>query len=109
MKPASVEAHPRSDELDGAVVNVELLRYPQAAQRRRPVIEILGRPGDLGVDTEIIIRKLIEIAPVSPSMVTSGKGGNPRGRALRFVTVSRHVPLPPKLSREGMLEGDACG
>jgi ribonuclease R len=49
---------PRMDELDGAVVNVELLRYPKggAAPTGR-VIEILGRPGDLGVDTEIIIRK----------------------------------------------------
>jgi ribonuclease R len=49
---------PRLDELDGAVVNVELLRYPQAgAPATGRVIEILGRPGDLGVDTEIIIRK----------------------------------------------------
>jgi len=49
---------PRSDELDGAVVNVELLRYPQGgAAATGRVIEILGRPGDLGVDTEIIIRK----------------------------------------------------
>jgi len=49
---------PRIDELDGAVVNVELTRYPRggAAPTGR-VIEILGRPGDLGVDTEIIIRK----------------------------------------------------
>jgi ribonuclease R len=49
---------PRMAELDGAVVNVELLRYPKggAAPTGR-VIEILGRPGDLGVDTEIIIRK----------------------------------------------------
>jgi ribonuclease R len=49
---------PRLPELDGAVVNVELLRYPRggAAPTGR-VIEILGRPGDLGVDTEIIIRK----------------------------------------------------
>jgi len=41
---------PRLDELDGAVVNVELLRYPHggtAATGR--VIEILGRPGDVGV------------------------------------------------------------
>ena len=46
------------EELDGAVVNVELLRYPRggAAPTGR-VIEILGRPGDLGVDIEIIIRK----------------------------------------------------
>jgi ribonuclease R len=49
---------PRLPELDGAVVNVELLRYPRggAAPTGR-VIEILGRPGDLGVDIEIIIRK----------------------------------------------------
>jgi ribonuclease R len=46
------------EELDGAVVNVELVRYPKggAAPTGR-VIEILGRPGELGVDTEIIIRK----------------------------------------------------
>jgi ribonuclease R len=49
---------PRLAELDGAVVNVELTRYPRggAAPVGR-VIEILGRPGELGVDTEIIIRK----------------------------------------------------
>ena len=48
----------RLEELDGAVVNVELVRYPKggAAPTGR-VIEILGRPGELGVDTEIIIRK----------------------------------------------------
>ena len=48
----------RLDELDGAVVNVELLRFPRGgiAPVGR-VIEILGKPGDLGVDTEIIIRK----------------------------------------------------
>lgn len=49
---------PRLTELDGAVVNVELLRYPRGgAAATGRVIEILGRPGDLGVDTEIIIRK----------------------------------------------------
>jgi ribonuclease R len=49
---------PRLEELDGAVVNVEVVRYPRggmAATGR--VVEILGRPGELGVDTEIIIRK----------------------------------------------------
>ena len=55
---AKAKRHPHIPELDGAVVNVELLRYPRggAAPTGR-VIEILGRPGDLGVDTEIIIRK----------------------------------------------------
>jgi ribonuclease R len=49
---------PRMPELDGAVVNVELLRYPRGGTAPTGrVIEILGRPGELGVDTEIIIRK----------------------------------------------------
>ena len=45
-------------ELDGAVVNVEITRYPKGglAPAGR-VIEILGRPGEIGVDVEIIIRK----------------------------------------------------
>ena len=49
---------PQLPALDGAVVNVELVRYPRggAAPTGR-VIEIIGRPGDLGVDIEIIIRK----------------------------------------------------
>ncbi len=49
---------PHLDELDGAVVNVELVRYPRGgAPPTGRVIEILGRPGELGVDIEIIIRK----------------------------------------------------
>jgi ribonuclease R len=46
------------DVLDGSVVNVEVIRFPKggAAPTGR-VIEVLGRPGDLGVDIEIIIRK----------------------------------------------------
>ena len=48
----------RLPELDGAVVNVEITRFPRsgvAAAGR--IIEILGRPGDFGVDVEILIRK----------------------------------------------------
>ena len=48
----------RVPELDGAVVNVEITRFPRggvAAAGR--VIEILGRPGEFGVDVEILIRK----------------------------------------------------
>lgn len=49
---------PRMPELDGAVVNVELIRFPRhGAPPTGRVLEIVGRPGDLGVDTEIIIRK----------------------------------------------------
>jgi ribonuclease R len=48
----------RLPELDGAVVNVEITRFPKSglAPAGR-VVEILGRPGDIGVDTEIVIRK----------------------------------------------------
>ncbi|HYA96574.1 MAG TPA: RNB domain-containing ribonuclease [Methylomirabilota bacterium] len=49
---------PRLAELDGAVVNAEILRYPRgAAGATGRVIEIVGRPGEIGVDTEIVIRK----------------------------------------------------
>ncbi|HEY6903943.1 MAG TPA: RNB domain-containing ribonuclease, partial [Candidatus Acidoferrales bacterium] len=48
----------RLPELDGGVVDVEITRYPKGglAPAGR-VIEILGRPGEIGVDVEIIIRK----------------------------------------------------
>src|SRR5579863_501228 len=48
----------RLPELDGAVVDVELTRYPRggAAPAGR-VTEILGRHGEMGVDVEIVIRK----------------------------------------------------
>ncbi len=48
----------RLPELDGAVVNVEMTRFPRGgvAPAGR-VIEILGRPGEFGVDVEILIRK----------------------------------------------------
>jgi ribonuclease R len=48
----------RLSELDGAVVDIEVTRFPKGglAPAGR-VLEILGRPGDIGVDTEIIIRK----------------------------------------------------
>jgi len=46
------------EELDGMVVNVELLEYPEkGAGPVGRVVEILGHPGDFGVDVEIIIRK----------------------------------------------------
>ena len=47
-----------AEQLDLAVVNVELTEFPSLTQSARGrVIEVLGRPGDFGVDVEIIIRK----------------------------------------------------
>ena len=55
---SSAKRLPHIPKLDGAVVNAELLHYGRggAAPMGR-VVEWLGRPGNLGVDTEIIIRK----------------------------------------------------
>jgi ribonuclease R len=56
--PRQRRSSPHIEELDGAVVNVEILKFPRGgASPTGRVIEILGRPGDLGVDIEIIIRK----------------------------------------------------
>jgi ribonuclease R len=55
VKPVEVRA---PADLDGMIVNVELLEFPEdggAAVGR--VIEILGRPDDFGVDVEVVIRK----------------------------------------------------
>ncbi len=44
--------------LDGLIVNVELLEFPEDGERAvGRIIEILGRPDDFGVDVEIMIRK----------------------------------------------------
>ena len=46
------------EELEGMIVNVELLEYPErGAKPVGKVIEILGKPDDFGVDVEIVIRK----------------------------------------------------
>jgi ribonuclease R len=46
------------EELNGMIVNVELLEFPQKGESPvGRVIEILGNPDDFGVDVEIVIRK----------------------------------------------------
>ena len=56
--PPTPSRRVRLAELDGAVVDVQITRYPKGglAPAGR-VIAILGRPGEIGVDVEIIIRK----------------------------------------------------
>lgn len=45
-------------DLDGMIVNVELIDYPEGGSNAvGRVIELLGYPDDFGVDVEIIIRK----------------------------------------------------
>ena len=46
------------EELAGAVVNAEITRFPTATQNATGrVLELIGQPGDFGVDVEILIRK----------------------------------------------------
>ena len=53
-KPQSL----RLPELEGAVVNVEITRFPQAGVPAvGRVVEVLGKPGEFGLDVEILIRK----------------------------------------------------
>src|SRR5438094_5498426 len=55
VTPRQVES---AHDLDGMVVNVELLEYAErCATPVGRVVEILGKPDDFGVDVEIVIRK----------------------------------------------------
>ncbi len=45
-------------ELDGMIVNAEILEFPRGGKGPTGrIIEVLGKPGDFGVDVEIVIRK----------------------------------------------------
>jgi len=57
-QPGGTTRKPGSRELDGLVVNVELTRFPRGGvSPAGRIVEILGRPGEFGVDVEILIRK----------------------------------------------------
>jgi ribonuclease R len=86
-------------ELDGMVVNVELLEYPEKGGNPvGRVVEILGRPDDFGVDVEIVIRKhhlphqfppeVVEQAEAVPDAIRPDElEGRRDFRALDIVTI----------------------
>src|SRR5437667_105741 len=93
---AQAKRLPRLSELDGAVVNAEIVRYPRGGGGPTGrIVEILGRPGDLGVDTEIIIRKHhlphVFDAEVLEEAERSAHSVNPREAAAR--ADFRHLPI----------------
>ncbi len=46
------------EDLDGMIVNVEVLEFPEGGEQGvGRVVEVLGYPGDFGIDVEIVIRK----------------------------------------------------
>jgi len=87
------------EDLDGMVVNVEILEFPEDGdQAIGRVIEILGRPDDFGVDVEIMIRKhhiphhfppeVLEQAQSFSNIIQLGElAGRQDYRALEIVTI----------------------
>lgn len=84
------------EELDGMIVDVELLEFPESGKRGvGRVVEILGHPDDFGVDVEIVIRKhhlphrfppeVLEQAERFPSTIRAGE--IPRRRDFRGMEV----------------------
>jgi ribonuclease R len=86
-------------QLDGMIVNAEVIEY---GDRKGPpvgrVIEVLGAPGDFGIDVEIIIRKhhlpnrfpapVIDQAQSVPAIITAGElKGRRDFRDLPIVTI----------------------
>ncbi len=82
-----------AEDLDGTIVEVELIE-----PHRGRVIEILGRPGDFGIDVEIVIRKhrlphrfpgpVLDQAANLPSTIPAGEITRRRDfRSLDVVTI----------------------
>jgi len=88
-----------AEELEGMIVNVELLEFPEKGTNPvGRVIEVLGRPDDFGVDVEIVIRKhhlphqfppeVVEQAEAIPNVITARElAGRRDFRALDIVTI----------------------
>ena len=91
-------------DLDGMIVNVEILEYAEDAGTRHEsapvgkVMEVLGRPDDFGVDVEIMIRKhhlphrfppeAVEQAQSAPHVITAAElTGRRDFRELPIVTI----------------------
>jgi ribonuclease R len=86
-------------ELDGMIVNVELLEYPEKGSNPvGRVVEILGHPDDFGVDVEVVIRKhhlphqfppeVVEQAEAVPVVIRADElEGRRDFRAMDIVTI----------------------
>ncbi len=58
LYPVIVDRGDEGRAQDGEIVEVEITRFPTPLESPRGrVIEVLGKPGDFGIDVEIVIRK----------------------------------------------------
>ncbi|HUS07075.1 MAG TPA: VacB/RNase II family 3'-5' exoribonuclease, partial [Bryobacteraceae bacterium] len=75
---APIEIHAPED-LDGMIVNVEMLDYGEEGDGAiGRVIEVLGRPGDFGIDVEIVIRKHQIPHEFPPAVLAEARGVPPQ-------------------------------
>ncbi len=77
--PDRVGTTPRAvssvEDLDGMIVNLELLEFPQHGQEAvGRIIEVLGHADDFGVDVEIIIRKHHLPHEFPPQVIEQARG-----------------------------------
>lgn len=96
VKPAEIKT---IDDMDHMIVNVELLDFPdRSGQAVGRVLEVLGRPGDFGIDVEIVIRKhhiphrfprdVVEEARAIPNEIPASELARRRDfRSLDIVTI----------------------
>lgn len=65
----------RVEDLDGMIVNVEILEFPEKDEHPvGKVIEVLGHPDDFGIDVEIIIRKFHIPHRFPPAVIAQATG-----------------------------------
>ncbi len=100
-------------ELDGMIVNVELLEYPEkGAGPVGRVIEILGNRDDFGVDVEIVIRKHHLPHRFPPEVVEQARvraPGHQRQRARGAPRLPRRWRSSPSTAKRRAISTTPCG
>ncbi|MBZ5536575.1 MAG: VacB/RNase II family 3'-5' exoribonuclease [Acidobacteriia bacterium] len=94
-----IEAGEEGSAREGDIVDVEMTRFPTSLESPRGrVTEVLGKPGDFGIDVEIMIRKhhlphrfpeeVLEAAREIPQQVSKDEAGRREDfRSLPIVTI----------------------
>ncbi|MEE8199756.1 MAG: VacB/RNase II family 3'-5' exoribonuclease [Candidatus Acidoferrales bacterium] len=100
--PPGAEKPPGQDglsarALQGAMVNVELTHYPRSRGdlAKGRVVEVLGRPGDFGLDVEIVIRKYHLPCQFPEEVLTEARRvpGQPEPAEIGRRRDFRHLPI----------------
>ena len=68
----------QGEAINGKIVNVEVTRFPGGVGQplRGRVVEVLGSPGDMGVDIQIMVRKHQIPVEFPPTVLEEVRSGN---------------------------------